>query len=282
MENDYECTIPVENEITEIKIDSVLSLAQGATMEVAVNVLPAKSSSGKKILISNYSSKIVGIQKDTIFVDDNGLASFNIRGEMLGNTALILTIDGYDLSTKVDVNVINESSVTDIVKASIESGATVEEGTKIYLSCNTPEAKIYYTIDGSYPCGSTALVYNGEPIIVNENMTIKAMAIAPGMYESEIVEYQYFVQTTEIESTVINDGVSVTPLTVKDKITIMSNDGSVISDVKVIDMSGKVVMESSKTGATVSLDMSRCSSGIHLLNFKTNGRNMSKKVVKID
>lgn len=84
MENDYECTIPVENEITEIKIDSVLSLAQGATMEVAVNVLPAKSSSGKKILISNYSSKIVGIQKDTIFVDDNGLASFNIRGEMLG------------------------------------------------------------------------------------------------------------------------------------------------------------------------------------------------------
>lgn len=282
MENDYECTIPVENEITEIKIDSVLSLAQGATMEVAVNVLPAKSSSGKKILISNYSSKIVGIQKDTIFVDDNGLASFNIRGEMLGNTALILTIDGYDLSTKVDVNVINESSVTDIVKASIESGATVEEGTKIYLSCNTPEAKIYYTIDGSCPCGSTALVYNGEPIIVNENMTIKAMAIAPGMYESEIVEYQYFVQTTEIESTVINDGVSVTPLTVKDKITIMSNDGSVISDVKVIDMSGKVVMESSKTGATVSLDMSRCSSGIHLLNFKTNGRNMSKKVVKID
>lgn len=282
MENDYECTIPVENEITEIKIDSVLSLAQGATMEVAVNVLPAKSSSGKKILISNYSSKIVGIQKDTIFVDDNGLASFNIRGEMLGNTALILTIDGYDLSTKVDVNVINESSVTDIVKASIESGATVEEGTKIYLSCNTPEAKIYYTIDGSCPCGSTALVYNGEPIIVNENMTIKAMAIAPGMYESEIVEYQYFVQTTEIESTVINDGVSVTPLTVKDKITIMSNDSSVISDVKVIDMSGKVVMESSKTGATVSLDMSRCSSGIHLLNFKTNGRNMSKKVVKID
>jgi hypothetical protein len=71
----------------------------------------------------------------------------------------------------------------------------VDEGTEIRLSCTTPDAVIYYTLDGSCPCEDTPArkVYDGTPIIVKADMTITAMAAAEGLGESSVVEFNYFL-----------------------------------------------------------------------------------------
>lgn len=70
-------------------------------------------------------------------------------------------------------------------------GGTYYEEQSVSLSCNTPEATIYYTVDGSDPTTSST-VYT-EPITVSENTTIKAFATKEGYEDSEIAEAEYLI-----------------------------------------------------------------------------------------
>ena len=79
--------------------------------------------------------------------------------------------------------------------SNIASGVYVDEQTEISLFCVTPDATIYYTLDGSCPCDDTEgrKIYDGTPIIISQTTTIKAMAAANGLGESNVVEFNYFV-----------------------------------------------------------------------------------------
>ena len=68
----------------------------------------------------------------------------------------------------------------------------VEAGTEIKLSTGTAEAKIYYTLDGSNPTSSSKLYSDADPIKLDDDTTIKAIAIN-GEYQSEIKEFNYQV-----------------------------------------------------------------------------------------
>ena len=57
---------------------------------------------------------------------------------------------------------------------SIPTGQQVEKGTKLTLTCEEG-AEIYYTIDGSNPT-TASIHYTGDPIEINEDVTIKAIA----------------------------------------------------------------------------------------------------------
>jgi len=59
--------------------------------------------------------------------------------------------------------------------ANIEDFATVEFGTQLVLSCDTPGAIIRYTLNDTCPCGEDALVYTG-PITITDNMFIRIAA----------------------------------------------------------------------------------------------------------
>ena len=55
----------------------------------------------------------------------------------------------------------------------------VKPGTEVTLSCPTEVADIYYTLDGTDPSASSTLYT--APIVVNEDVTIKAIAIFEGV-----------------------------------------------------------------------------------------------------
>ncbi|WP_422444910.1 glycoside hydrolase family 3 N-terminal domain-containing protein [Thermoanaerobacterium sp. DL9XJH110] len=76
--------------------------------------------------------------------------------------------------------------------ASVQPGA-VQSGTQIELSCATEGAKIYYTLDGSEP-DTTSKQYDGNPITINEDITIKAIAVKDGIESSEIATFVYTIQ----------------------------------------------------------------------------------------
>jgi len=77
-------------------------------------------------------------------------------------------------------------------------------GTQISLSCDTPEAEIRYTTDGSLPNQSSALYEN--PLILEENFTLKAMAFRTSYAPSEIATYNYQVMETAIPVSSLESG----------------------------------------------------------------------------
>ena len=81
--------------------------------------------------------------------------------------------------------------------ASLSSDSTVEKNTMITLSSNTTGATIYYTLDGSEPSATSGLEYT-QPIVITDDVTIRAMAVKEGMSNSEIAVFEYHVSVTGI------------------------------------------------------------------------------------
>ncbi|WP_349774007.1 DUF6359 domain-containing protein [Fictibacillus phosphorivorans] len=76
------------------------------------------------------------------------------------------------------------------VKSSVE-GQVVSKGTQVTLSTATPDAAIYYTTDGSNPTTDSTLYT--DPITIQEDVTIKAIAVKEGLKNSSIAEFKYQV-----------------------------------------------------------------------------------------
>lgn len=76
-------------------------------------------------------------------------------------------------------------------------------GTPVSLSA-TGGSTIYYTIDGSTPSISNGLVYS-QPIVVNNALTIKALAVKNGMIDSDILISSYTISSENSALDLIND-----------------------------------------------------------------------------
>ena len=84
------------------------------------------------------------------------------------------------------------SQIVANVKSSVYAGA-VTMGTKLVLSTLTPGATIYYTKDGTSPnMGSSIFT---DEIIIDKNMTIKAVAVKSQHTDSAISSMTYTVKT---------------------------------------------------------------------------------------
>jgi len=89
------------------------------------------------------------------------------------------------------------SNVVSRVTSNISSSKKVVSGTSVELSTATDKAVIYYTTDGSIPTTSSKK-YTGE-IIIDENVTIKAIAVKSGMNKSSVTTFNYTVRQAETE-----------------------------------------------------------------------------------
>ena len=208
MSEDYVVTLPVEYEMEEIVADSTIIIPYGDSRQLNVSVLPAYASRGKTLTVRSTSSMIATTDAEQYVLDNNGKAVITVHGDLPGMTSLLFSIDGYDLTAATLVNVMMENQMTVAAPtASIASGSEVEKGTAVYLRCSTPDATIYYTLDGSCPCDPTPArkVYDGNPIIINGTTTIKAMATAPDLYDSDVATFVYRVGSG-IKGDVNNDG----------------------------------------------------------------------------
>jgi len=91
------------------------------------------------------------------------------------------------------------------VTTSVASGSTVAKNSTVMLNCSTSGAIIYYTTDGTSPNeGGTRQVYS-NPILIPKSMTIISKATKDGLYDSEITQFTYKVDTVKaIMSSVIS------------------------------------------------------------------------------
>lgn len=91
----------------------------------------------------------------------------------------------------------NTTPVETKVEAVVAStpSSSVAAGTAITLSTKTADAKIYYTTDGTEPTTSSTLYTN--PIVIDKDMTIKTMAVANGLENSDISTFEYKIITSK-------------------------------------------------------------------------------------
>lgn len=75
--------------------------------------------------------------------------------------------------------------------ASVESGSVLK-GKTVSLSSETENAKIYYTLDGTTPSKTNGRLYT-KAICLSTSLTLRAVAVCDGMYDSEIASYTYRV-----------------------------------------------------------------------------------------
>lgn len=284
MQDDYQQKFTIEQEIKQIAADSVITVGYGNASTLTVSVLPASASKGKTLTVKTSSPMILGVETEQVCIGNDGKAEITISGELPGTAALTFSVEGTDKSAMTIANV--EQIVIKTVatpKASIESGTVVEKGTAITLTCETEGATIYYTIDGSCPCDNTDArrVYDGTPIIINKNVTIKAMAMAPDMYESDVAEFTYIVDGTGIDDITMNEQVQIYPLPVRDKVNI-SASGKIIKSVTISSLNGIVVTSTNKSATMVTLDVSRIPTGIYIINVTTADSTFSRKILKVE
>ena len=282
MQDNYSQSFTIEQEIRQIVCDSATVVRYGGVGTIPVSVLPASASAGKTINVHNSSAMIIGTDTTCVQLDENGKAEIFVSGELPGTAALTFTIDGYDLSATTIINV-EQIEYTEVAAptANIASGTSVECGTEIILTCETEGATIYYTLDGSCPCDETSRLVYSEPIVVNETVTIKAMAVAPDMTESDVVEFTYIVKGVGIEDVTLDESLKIYPLPVHDKLNITAG-GKVIKSVTIVNMNGFMTLGVSKPATCLSLDVSSLASGIYVVNITTEEKNYSKKIVKLD
>lgn len=80
--------------------------------------------------------------------------------------------------------------------ANPESGK-VKKNSAVTLTTETDGAKIYYTRDGSTPTESSTLYT--DPIMIVDDVTIKAVAVKYGMENSEVAEFEYQLDASDTE-----------------------------------------------------------------------------------
>lgn len=199
MQDDYQQKFTIEPEVRKILCDSTATIGYGQNAVINVEVLPASAAAGKPLLVTSSSGMIAHTETTSITLGEDGKAAIEVSGELPGTASLFYTIDGYELeaSTMVKVEQLDQQLVA-TPTANIASGSAVNKGTAITLACATQGATIYYTLDGSCPCLNTEArkVYDGTPIIIDETVTIKAMATEESMYDSDVAEFTYVVDST--------------------------------------------------------------------------------------
>ncbi len=124
--------------------------------------------------------------------DENGTLELSIGTTYESITGIVQQFDqDYQIIPRGQADIVVDSSKVQPVYASQPSG-TISAGTQVTLTTSTSGAEIYYTTDGSDPTVENGKKYS-EPITVNEDVIIKAIAVKEGLTTSEVTEFTYNV-----------------------------------------------------------------------------------------
>lgn len=145
--------------------------------------------------IGQIGSKVVWGSDVTLVRKSNIQSGDSITSDAFDPAAEWTTLpkdDSSNLGTHTMDNGATDPGETQVeaVTVSIPS-STVPVGTQITLSTKTAGASIYFTADGSDPTISSIKYEN--PIVINKDMTIKAIAVKEGLASSQISAFTYSV-----------------------------------------------------------------------------------------
>lgn len=277
MGSDHTEKVRIEPEITAIIIDSVLTVPYQGTKTVQVLVMPQEVSAGKTLNARLSSSLITSLDNERIVVDENGLATLTLNGDLPGAAQLTLTMDKVDITAESMVRVDVEYEVVNTPTASIRNGEQVGKGTQLSLSCATEGATIYYTLDGSCPCNEdTRILYTGPFELPEGVVTVKVMAEAEYLYDSDVATFVYQVNSSTGINKPTTEGHRFTAVYANGYIVI---DGAEGADCKIYDMAGRELAGKQGLGAHDAVQVQKADT--YVISIKhADGKMAVKKIMR--
>lgn len=284
MQGNYSQTFSIEPELCAIEVPENVGVGYGESTTLTITALPASAAAGKTMRVRTSSEMIASISDETVTLDMDGKAEITVFGELPGTAGITFTVDGYDFNATTIVGVTIPEKAIEVAapKASLASGSVVEMGTTVTLSCDTPNATIYYTTDGSCPCDETTRLEYTAPIVIDQTMIIRAIAVATDLTESEIVEFTYtVVPAVGIDEVTLDETIKVYPLPVRDKLNVTAG-GKMIKSVTIVSANGSVVDKAAKPETLVTLNVSHLAPGIYFISVATEDKKYSRKIMKVE
>ncbi|MGN0246611.1 MAG: T9SS type A sorting domain-containing protein [Lachnospiraceae bacterium] len=279
MASNYSQVFDVEPELKSIDIQDEIEVSYGDISYAVISLLPRSAAVGKIITLDNSAEAIAVTDSNEYVLDANGQAIIAIKGLLPGITSIKFHIEGFDISAITTIKVTTEMVQTSDPFASVPSGE-ITKGTKVYLSCPEPDAVIYFTTNGGCPCDENiAAVYDGNPIVIEDDITLKIMAKAPNKYDSNVIEYSYSVNNSSVERIQLDEEFAIYPLPLGEYLTI-SNGDFIIDSVSIYNINGELMLYSGMPQKQVTLKVGHLNSGVYILNVKTNGSSVVNKVIK--
>lgn len=201
MTEDFVQQIAIASEVNEMVCDSVIMVDYTDSTVLNIAVLPAEAAKDIVVYVESTSSMITATNQTSVTLDNAGKARLTVYGKLPGNASLHLYIPKADVDKYVKVNVLKkESGIVIKPKASKLTGSTFDNDYLLTLSCATPGADIYYTLDGTCPCNEQTRIKYTRPIQLPEGeVTLQAVAVREGMTDSEIATYAYVVSKNSPE-----------------------------------------------------------------------------------
>lgn len=279
MQDIYTQSFDIEQEIRAIVADSLVTVCYGGEHVLTVKVLPAEAAAGKTLVVKSLSEMILSVDNDSIVLDDNGEAVVTVTGELPGSGVISYSLVGYTPTASSIVKVgYDNTLITANPTASIASGTTVAKGTEVTLSCSTEGAAIYYTLDGSCPCDDTAVLYDGTPIVINENTELRVMAVAEGRYESDVVIFHYYVEGANVGDVVLSLGIN--PTIVKNGFLVQGVETD--CTVSVYGVAGELVLQREHVKNNTFINIAYAPEGMYIVVIKQGDDFYKQRILKIE
>lgn len=201
MTDNFEQQLDVEKKVREIVVDTVVNIAYNAQLTVRVAAQPAEAAAGKTITLGSASDLIAATDATELTLDADGHASFTINAQLPGATAIKYAMPDAGLEATTMVNVVDPALLNAVKapRASRLSGTAVYRGQTIALTTESEGATIYYTTDGSCPCDAATRIKYERPIVINDAVTIKAMAVGINADESDVQTFDYTIRQSNVK-----------------------------------------------------------------------------------
>lgn len=201
MTDNFEQQLDVEKKVRQIVVDSVINIAYNAQLTINVAAQPAEAAAGKTISLGSASDLIAATDATELTLDADGHATFTINAQLPGATAIKYAMPDAGLEATTMVNVVDPALLNAVKapRASRMSGTAVYRGQTIALTTESEGATIYYTTDGSCPCDAATRIKYERPIVINDAVTIKAMAMGINADESDVESFDYTIRQSNVK-----------------------------------------------------------------------------------
>ena len=180
---------------TQSAIASASFTFRGQTAPPQFSPAPGNYSSAQSVMISDTTAGAI------IYYTTDGSVpgtSSPVYGPAVHVDSGVVTINAMAQASGLGISSV--SSATYTIQMPVTATPTFSPGAGTYsstqsvtLSDTTSGAVIYYTTDGSTPTTSSAVF--GPSIVVNSNLTLKAIAVASGFAQSAVASAAYLIQT---------------------------------------------------------------------------------------
>jgi hypothetical protein len=128
-----------------------------------------------------------------LMTDDQGYVQFYVLQPPVPSAASAITVSAQSSGRTASV-IFNTAALDTVVDPTLgNSGGTFSNAQTVTVTCATPTATIYYTLDGTVPTQGSSIVTSGSTVAISQTETLTVKAIATGMNPSDSINASFTI-----------------------------------------------------------------------------------------